>query len=99
MEARIRQRQLPLISTIAKAGLSIEEVRFGKGPEFVMQSEKEGTMVKGIFHREMYEKLKANGTEFLSEPQLMGDSSFVCFKDPDGTILELIQFKGAAQHA
>jgi glyoxylase I family protein len=45
--------------------------------------------------QEMCDKLKAVGAEFLSEPQVMGDSSFVCFKDPDGTILELIQFRGA----
>lgn len=50
--------------------------------------------------QEIYEQLKATGTEFLSEPQLMGDgSSFVCFKDPDGTILELIQFRGATKSA
>jgi len=44
--------------------------------------------------QEMYEQLKAEGTEFFSEPQVMKDgSSFVCFRDPDGTILEFIQFK------
>src|SRR5215510_10395698 len=44
--------------------------------------------------QEMYEQLKAEGTEFFSEPQVMKDgSSFVCFRDPAGTILEFIQFK------
>lgn len=47
--------------------------------------------------QEMYEQLKAAGVEFLSEPQVMrdrqgGTSSFVCFYDPDGTVIELIQF-------
>ncbi len=42
-----------------------------------------------------YERLKATGVEFFSEPQIMKDgSSFVCFTDPDGTILEFIQFGG-----
>ncbi len=41
-------------------------------------------------------ELKSHGVEFLSEPatvSLDGRSStkFVCFKDPDGTILELVQ--------
>ena len=40
--------------------------------------------------------LKSHGVEFLSEPatvSLEGQpaSRFVCFKDPDGTILELVQ--------
>ena len=42
------------------------------------------------------EYLKSNGVEFLSEPATvkLKDSPatrFVCFKDPDGTILELVQ--------
>ncbi len=42
------------------------------------------------------EFLKSNGVEFLSEPATvkLKDTSatrFVCFKDPDGTILELVQ--------
>jgi catechol 2,3-dioxygenase-like lactoylglutathione lyase family enzyme len=42
---------------------------------------------------EEYERLKAAGVEFLSEPVGMpGGASFCCFKDPDGTILELIDF-------
>jgi len=45
---------------------------------------------------QVYEDLKAKGVEFLSEPQELtfpvGKASFVCFKDPDGTILELIDF-------
>ena len=41
---------------------------------------------------------KMLGVEFISEPQLMKNpngtqSSFVCFTDPDGTVIELIQFK------
>ena len=42
-------------------------------------------------------ELKAHGVEFLSEPvsvELDGRPAamrFVCFKDPDGTILELVQ--------
>jgi len=41
-------------------------------------------------------RLKDSGVEFLSEPasvQIPGqpDTRFVCFKDPDGTILELVQ--------
>ena len=42
------------------------------------------------------EFLKLNGVEFLSEPATvqLADSPatrFVCFKDPDGTILELVE--------
>ena len=45
---------------------------------------------------EEYERLKAAGVEFLSEPVGMaGGARFCCFKDPDGTILELIDFGGA----
>lgn len=40
-----------------------------------------------------YERLLADGVEFLSAPMTMGGhSKFVCFKDPDGTIIELIEF-------
>jgi catechol 2,3-dioxygenase-like lactoylglutathione lyase family enzyme len=40
-----------------------------------------------------YERLRADGVEFLSDPQIMGDHTrFVCLKDPDGTIIELIEF-------
>ncbi len=39
----------------------------------------------------VYEGLKSKGVEFLSEPQVFdGGVAFVCFKDPDGTFLELI---------
>jgi catechol 2,3-dioxygenase-like lactoylglutathione lyase family enzyme len=45
---------------------------------------------------ETYQELKAKGVEFLSEPVAMragpGGARFVCFYDPDGTILELIEF-------
>lgn len=41
----------------------------------------------------VYEELKAQGVEFFSEPQVFGGGvAFVCFKDPDGTIIELINF-------
>ncbi|MBI5948153.1 MAG: VOC family protein [Chloroflexi bacterium] len=42
-------------------------------------------------------RLKAHGVEFLSEPATVAlpgapvSSRFVCFKDPDGTILELVE--------
>ena len=39
----------------------------------------------------VYEELKSKGVEFISEPQLFDRGvAFVCLKDPDGTILELI---------
>ena len=46
---------------------------------------------------QVYADLKARGVEFFSEPQELhfpnqGRASFVCFTDPDGTILELIDF-------
>jgi len=42
---------------------------------------------------EEYERLKAAGVEFLSGIVGMGGGArFCCFKDPDGTILELIDF-------
>ena len=42
------------------------------------------------------EFLKLNGVEFLSEPATVQSTDspatrFVCFKDPDGTILELVE--------
>jgi catechol 2,3-dioxygenase-like lactoylglutathione lyase family enzyme len=42
-----------------------------------------------------YEKLKAAGVEFLSEPieiDVVGARRYVLFRDPDGTLLELIEF-------
>ena len=40
-----------------------------------------------------YERLSADGVEFLSAPEALGEhTSFVCLKDPDGTIIELIEF-------
>ncbi len=41
-------------------------------------------------------KLQGAGAEFLSKPARMPESSgsrarFVCFKDPDGTVLELVE--------
>lgn len=42
---------------------------------------------------EEYQRLKTDGVEFLSEPLFMGGhTKFVCFKDPDGVIIELIEF-------
>lgn len=40
-----------------------------------------------------YEELKSKGVEFLSEPQLLPGTtvSIVCFKDPDGTFVELLE--------
>jgi catechol 2,3-dioxygenase-like lactoylglutathione lyase family enzyme len=40
-----------------------------------------------------YKRLKSDGVDFLSEPLFMGvHTKFVCFRDPDGTIIELIEF-------
>lgn len=40
-----------------------------------------------------YRRLLAAGVEFLSAPRTMGGHTrFVCLKDPDGTIIELIEF-------
>ena len=43
--------------------------------------------------KEAYEQLKAQGVEFISEPKLLPGTtvSIVCFKDPDGTFIELLQ--------
>jgi glyoxylase I family protein len=45
-------------------------------------------------------KLKAAGARFVSEPARMPAGSgsrarIVCFKDPDGTVLELVENSGA----
>ncbi len=45
---------------------------------------------------EEYERLKGEGVEFVSEPVMLhfpngAGSKFCCFKDPDGTFLELIE--------
>jgi catechol 2,3-dioxygenase-like lactoylglutathione lyase family enzyme len=42
---------------------------------------------------QMYYYLKSQGVEFLSEPQLLPgtDVTIVCFKDPDGTFIELLE--------
>jgi glyoxylase I family protein len=43
-----------------------------------------------------YARLLHNDVKFISEPQLLhtgaGDARFACFYDPDGTVLELIEF-------
>ena len=44
-------------------------------------------------------RLKAEGVEFISEPATViwedhPSSRFVCFKDPDGTVLELVEWVG-----
>ena len=39
------------------------------------------------------EQLKAAGVELVSDPvEMMKGTRFVCFKDPDGTFIELIEF-------
>jgi glyoxylase I family protein len=42
---------------------------------------------------QMYRYLSSQGVEFLSEPKpLPGtDVTIVCFKDPDGTFIELLE--------
>jgi catechol 2,3-dioxygenase-like lactoylglutathione lyase family enzyme len=42
---------------------------------------------------QMYDYLAAKGVEFLSEPQRLPgtDVTIVCFKDPDGTFVELLE--------
>ncbi len=43
-----------------------------------------------------YERLKDAGVEFMSEPVAMGPGvKFCCFRDPDGMVLELIDFSGS----
>lgn len=46
-------------------------------------------------------ELKARGVELLSEPARLagpgaGTTRFVCFKDPDGTVLELVETTAAS---
>jgi glyoxylase I family protein len=47
-----------------------------------------------------YATLCAEGVNFYSEPQIAtyktGQSAVVCFEDPDGTVLEMVQFQRAA---
>jgi hypothetical protein len=40
-----------------------------------------------------YRDLQAMGVQFLSEPKLLPGTSvtIVCFKDPDGTYIELLE--------
>ncbi|MCB0163515.1 MAG: VOC family protein [Anaerolineae bacterium] len=42
---------------------------------------------------QMYDYLRGQGVEFLSEPKLLPGTSvsIVCFKDPDGTFVELLE--------
>ncbi len=42
---------------------------------------------------QMYENLKAKGVVFISEPKKLPGTevTIVCFKDPDGTFLELLE--------
>ncbi len=44
-----------------------------------------------------YATLRAQGVQFYSEPEIAayetGQSAVVCFEDPDGTVLELVQFQ------
>ncbi len=45
-----------------------------------------------------YDRLRGDGVEFLSPPMTMGaHTRFVCMKDPDGTIIELIEFLAAPE--
>jgi catechol 2,3-dioxygenase-like lactoylglutathione lyase family enzyme len=50
---------------------------------------------------ETYEELRSKGVKFISEPVVLhtaaGDARYACFYDPDGTILELIEFMRPAQ--
>lgn len=39
-----------------------------------------------------YERLRGDGIEFVSTPVEMDGARFCCFRDPDGTMLELIDF-------
>ena len=40
-----------------------------------------------------FEQLRTAGVEFVSDPvQMMKGTRFICFKDPDGTFIELIEF-------
>jgi glyoxylase I family protein len=39
----------------------------------------------------VYDRLKAKGVAFLSEPEVKGGNSLVFFTDPDGNILHLLQ--------
>jgi catechol 2,3-dioxygenase-like lactoylglutathione lyase family enzyme len=43
----------------------------------------------------LYEKLRAKGVEFVSEPQTLNflkrEARFVCCKDPDGLIIEFVE--------
>lgn len=43
--------------------------------------------------KQMYEDLKAKGVNFLSEPVTLPGTNFtfVCFPDPDGTVLQLVE--------
>jgi glyoxylase I family protein len=47
-----------------------------------------------------YATLRAAGVNFYSEPEIAtyktGQSAVVCFEDPDGTVLELVQFQKTA---
>jgi catechol 2,3-dioxygenase-like lactoylglutathione lyase family enzyme len=43
-----------------------------------------------------YDRLLDAGVDFLSPPKMMGThTSFVCMRDPDGSIIELIEFVSA----
>jgi glyoxylase I family protein len=54
------------------------------------------------FHED-YENLKSKGVKFISDPVVMhtraGDGRFVCFYDPDGVVLELMEFVRPEQTA
>ncbi len=41
-----------------------------------------------------YARLKGAGVEFLEEPQEGGPVSFATFRDPEGNLLQLLEYKG-----
>jgi glyoxylase I family protein len=43
--------------------------------------------------QEMYKNLKSKGVTFISEPVTLPGTNFtfVCFKDPDGTVLQFVE--------
>ena len=54
------------------------------------------------FHQD-YENFKSKDVKFISDPVVMhtraGDGRFVCFYDPDGVVLELMEFVRPEQPA
>ena len=42
-----------------------------------------------------YARLKAAGVEFVEEPNRQGDLWIATFKDPEGNLIQLLQFEGS----